>query len=76
MVEDVGEDTVDEGVLLVDVGGKEPAEVMEVPIVVDDAEEAVVGRAVVDADVFYIDFLVVDEAGEGEVGCALLADFI
>ena len=76
LVEDVGEDTVDEGVLLIDVGGKEPAEVVEVPIVVDDAEEAVVGRAVIDADVFHIDFLVVDEAGEGEVGCALLADFI
>ena len=71
--EDVGEDGVDIGVFLVDVGGEEPSEVVGVVALVRNGEEAVVGGAVVDAQVLDVDFLVVDVAGEGEVGGALLS---
>ena len=73
LVEDAREDAVDVGVLFVDVGGKEPSEVVKVVVGAFDAQEAVVDGAVVEAQVLDIDLFIVDETGEGEVGSALLA---
>ena len=70
---DVGQDAVDKRMLLVDVGGKQPAVVMVVARAVAHAQQTIVGGAVVDTQVFHINLFVVDIAGEREVGDTLLA---
>ena len=67
LVEDVGEDVGDGGMVFVDVGGEEVAEVRNRAVGGAEGEWAFVDGAAVEVEVFDVDFFVVDEKGEGEV---------
>lgn len=77
LVEDVGEDLLDVGVLLVDVGGEEEACVDDLAaefLWEAEGEGAFIDGADVEVEVFDVDLFVVDEAGECEVEWTVLPE--
>ena len=76
LLHNIRKDAVGIRMLLVDVAGKEPAEIMQVVVGIENAEKAIVDGTIVETDVFNVDLFIVDIAGKSEVGSALLPQLV